>query len=68
MSEIDDFLTTVGISHTEEESTPQTLTVQSMSDEAFDEVLNDLGFNEEEPEYDEQAGFSLGDILRRRRR
>ena len=56
MSEIDDFLTTVGISHTEEENTPQTPTVQSMPDEAFDEVLNSLGFNEEEPEYDEQAG------------
>ena len=57
MSEIDDFLTTVGISsNNTEESAPQAPTVQSMPGEVFDEILNDLGFNQEEPEYDEQAG------------
>lgn len=57
MSDIDDFLTTVGISsNNTEESTPQAPTVQSMPGEVFDEILNDLGFNQEEPEYDEQAG------------
>lgn len=57
MSELNNILTSMGIPSIDHEDNSFTSsTVQSMSNDAFDEVLNELGFNQEEPEYDEQAG------------
>ena len=59
MSELDSILSTVGINPTSQENNlPRTPTpsVQSMSDEVFNEVLDELGFNHIEPELNEQAG------------
>lgn len=58
MSDIDNLLATVGLqenpSNTQEESS--TTPIQPLSTEAFEEVLNEMGFGVVEPEYDEQAG------------
>jgi len=59
MNELDSILSTVGINPTSQENNlPRTPTssVQSMPDEVFNEVLDELGFNHIEPELNEQAG------------
>lgn len=59
MSKIDDLLNTVGISSTTQiasrvqEATENTSTVQSMPSEAFDEVLDELGFNDNSEDTEE---------------
>lgn len=59
MSEIDDLLNTVGIPSTTQiasrvqETTENAPTIQSMSNEAFDEVLNELGFNDNSEDTEE---------------
>ena len=53
MNEIDDLLNTVGISSRVQESTEPASTVQSMPNEAFDEILDEMGFNNNSEETEE---------------
>ena len=65
MSEIDDLLNTVGISSTTQiasriqEATANTSTVQSMPNEAFDEVLDEFGFNDNSENTEEIEGKAI---------